>query len=124
MIRFKFSIERWRGKKTHLACLMLERPGILLWTIEGWMRLRERGHFVKSNSLENLLAALSGIGSPTVNFVKGECTLDPDGTVSKSGRSGAKEAARPQFGIQHEYQMPSVDAAEVGILQPSLNARL
>ncbi len=27
--------------------LVAELPGILLWAMEGWRRLRERGHFVQ-----------------------------------------------------------------------------
>jgi putative DNA primase/helicase len=30
--------------------LLAERPGILLWAIEGWRRLRERGHFLQPES--------------------------------------------------------------------------
>lgn len=53
--------------------LMAERPGILLWAIEGWHRLRERGYFRQPASGEELTSELADLGSPIGVFVRERC---------------------------------------------------
>lgn len=52
--------------------LKAEMPGILNWAIEGYQRLRDRGHFVQPESAEEALEEMMRIGSPVRAFVK-EC---------------------------------------------------
>src|SRR5262249_8172089 len=44
--------------------LLAERPGILLWAIEGWRRLRERRRFVQPAGGDELREQLEDIASP------------------------------------------------------------
>jgi putative DNA primase/helicase len=44
--------------------LTAELPGILNWAIDGWSRLRERGHFVQPSSSAELVNDLIETGSP------------------------------------------------------------
>jgi putative DNA primase/helicase len=53
--------------------LLAELPGILLWAIEGWRRLRERGHFVQPESGKELIAEMENLSSPIGAFVKEFC---------------------------------------------------
>jgi putative DNA primase/helicase len=57
--------------------LLVERPGILLWAIEGWRRLRDRGHFVQPDSALELLGDLSELSSPIGAFVRERCMVGP-----------------------------------------------
>lgn len=63
------------------AKLMAELPGILLWAIEGWKRLRDRGHFLQPKSGEPLVEELEELASPVGMFVKERCTVDPSDEV-------------------------------------------
>lgn len=57
--------------------LKAELPGILLWAIEGWRRLRERGHFVQPGSGRELVEELEDLASPVGAFVKERCEMGP-----------------------------------------------
>lgn len=61
--------------------LMEELPGILNWSIEGWRRLQERGHFVNPSSSEVALQTLEDLGSPISAFIRDCCEVGPDKSV-------------------------------------------
>lgn len=63
--------------------LQAELPGILLWAIEGWRRLWQRGHFVQPSSARDLEEQLNNITSPVGEFVREWCILGPDCRVEK-----------------------------------------
>ena len=63
--------------------LVAEMPGILQWAVEGWARLRERGHFDPPRSSVSMVQELSEIGSPVQAFVKECCTVGDDRSVSR-----------------------------------------
>ena len=52
-----------------------ELPGILNWAIEGYQRLRERGHFVQPDSATEALEEMMRIGSPVRAFVSECCEV-------------------------------------------------
>lgn len=57
--------------------LMAERPGILLWAIEGLKRLRARGHFVQPESGAEAVDELERLSSPVKAFVADVCEVAP-----------------------------------------------
>ena len=61
--------------------LLEELPGIVLWAIEGWRRLQERGHFVQPESGQELVQELAELASPTRAFVNAHCQIGTDYTV-------------------------------------------
>ena len=61
--------------------LMPELPGILLWAIEGWKRLRDRGHFVQPESGKPLVEELEELASPVGTFVKERCEVGADRAI-------------------------------------------
>ena len=67
-------VRSWFGKEdtTLTDKLLGELPGILLWAIEGWRRLRERGRFVQPANGERLVEDLEDLTSPVGAFVR-EC---------------------------------------------------
>jgi putative DNA primase/helicase len=69
----------WLGKEdTSLTeRLLAELPGILLWALAGWKRLRERGCFVQPESGKALLDDLADLTSPVGAFVREWCDVGP-----------------------------------------------
>ena len=61
------------------ATLMTELPGILLWAIAGWQRLRERGWFVQPEAGVAMVEQLEDLGSPVGAFLKERCRIEPGG---------------------------------------------
>jgi putative DNA primase/helicase len=67
----------WFGQEdvTLTDKLLAELPGVLLWAIDGWRRLHERGRFVQPESGKELLGELEDLSSPVGAFVRECCTL-------------------------------------------------
>jgi putative DNA primase/helicase len=63
--------------------LVAELPGILLWAIEGWRRLQERGRFTQPNSGREMLDDLEELTSPIMGFIRDCCVVVPDQQVGK-----------------------------------------
>lgn len=61
--------------------LMRELPGILCWAVEGWRRLRDRGHFVLPEAARETMQTMSDLASPVSAFVRDECEVAPDAQV-------------------------------------------
>lgn len=57
--------------------LVAELPGILLWAIDGWKRLRQRGWFMQPESAEDAVRDMEDLGSPVGAFVRERCTVGP-----------------------------------------------
>jgi P4 family phage/plasmid primase-like protien len=72
-------LESWYGREdTKLTERLLpELPGILLWAIKGWRRLRERGYFVQPKSGVKLVTELEDLASPVGAFIRDCCIVGP-----------------------------------------------
>ncbi len=57
--------------------LLAELPGILLWAIAGWQRLRERDHLIEPASARQLAGDLADLASPISAFVRDRCIVSP-----------------------------------------------
>ncbi|MEZ6100000.1 MAG: phage/plasmid primase, P4 family [Pirellulaceae bacterium] len=68
--------------------LLDELPGILNWAIDGWKRLRQRGHFVMPASCAEAMRELEELSSPVQAFVRDMCVL------SEGARVGLDELYR------------------------------
>jgi len=55
--------------------LIAELPGILLWAIEGWKRLKARGHFLQPESAMDAIRDLEDLASPVNAFVRERCIV-------------------------------------------------
>jgi putative DNA primase/helicase len=69
----------WYGREdTQLTdTLLKELPGILLWAIEGWQRLRKRGHFKQPESGLKLVREMEDLSSPIGAFIREHCVISP-----------------------------------------------
>ncbi|WP_165235358.1 DNA primase family protein [Aquisphaera insulae] len=63
------------------AKLAAELPGILLWAIAGWRRLRDRGHFVQAAAGKEMVEAIRDLSSPVGAFLRDRCRIAADATV-------------------------------------------
>lgn len=63
--------------------LLEELPGILNWAVEGWRRLRERGHFLPPQSSREAVRDLAELASPAASFIRDRCELDPEASTPK-----------------------------------------
>jgi putative DNA primase/helicase len=122
--------------------LLAELPGILLWAVEGWRRLRERGRFTQPDSAIELLEDMSDLSSPVGQFIHDCCLTGPEYHVSVADlyrawqiwceRKGRKQAGTEQTfgrdllaavsGIGH-YRTRNGDQRSrgyqgIGLLQP------
>lgn len=61
--------------------LLGELPGVFNWSIEGWRRLRERGHFVQPESSLEAMSQLEDLGSPITAFLRERCLVGPGESV-------------------------------------------
>lgn len=67
-----------REDTTLTGRLESELPGILLWAIDGWRRLRERGHFLQPASSADTVRELEDLASPVGQFLRETCYPEPD----------------------------------------------
>ena len=73
-----------REDKTLDAKLQAELPGILLWGIEGWKRLRRRGEFQQPQSGQALIDQLRDLSSPVGAFVRARCGTGSQDSIARS----------------------------------------
>lgn len=57
--------------------LLAELPGILMWSVEGWRRLRARGRFEQPTSAADLADEMETLASPHTMFMRERLTQDP-----------------------------------------------
>ena len=78
--------ESWFGREDPKLTekLLAELPGILLWAIDGWRRLRNRGHFLQPDSGKALINDLGDLSSPIGAFVRDRCQLGTDCNIERS----------------------------------------
>src|SRR4051812_14472128 len=78
MIMFRLTRSFYGREDTSLfRDLVPELPGILLWAIQGWKRLNERGHFIQPESGQALVEEMEELSSPVGRFVKECCHVGP-----------------------------------------------
>ena len=55
--------------------LRAELPGILLWAVHGWVRLRARGKFTQPESGRDLVEVMEALASPIKTFLEDRCRV-------------------------------------------------
>jgi putative DNA primase/helicase len=88
--------------------LLKELPGILLWAIEGWKRLKERGYFVQPASGQDDVVLMEDLGSPVGAFVRESCKVGPAYAIAVSDlyhawRDWCTSKGRDQPGDEHSF---------------------
>ncbi|MGA2032940.1 MAG: phage/plasmid primase, P4 family [Thermoguttaceae bacterium] len=81
--------------------LLTELPGILLWAVEGWRRLRARGYFVQPTAADELLTELNDLTSPVSVFVRECCNVGPEYEVQRGDLYEAYAKWAKEHGRQH-----------------------
>jgi P4 family phage/plasmid primase-like protien len=55
--------------------LLEERPGILRWALDGWLRLEARGYLVQPEMSRELIESMEELSSPITSFVRQCCEV-------------------------------------------------
>ncbi|HEV3340210.1 MAG TPA: phage/plasmid primase, P4 family, partial [Pirellulales bacterium] len=115
----------WLGKEDHrlTARLRCELPGILLWAIAGWRRLRERGYFEEPPASAGMRQQLDDLTSPIKVFIRERCQVGPEHRVVRGdlyhaykkwcgevGRNRVEDDAG--FGRQLLAAVPAISSAQ------------
>src|SRR5262249_22308844 len=102
--------ESWYGREDIRLTdkLLAEMPSILLWAIEGWRRLRDRGHFVQPDTGAELVEELEELSSPVAAFIEERCVVGPNFFVSidvlfSVWRSWCEESGRREPGTKQTF---------------------
>ncbi|HEX4612794.1 MAG TPA: phage/plasmid primase, P4 family, partial [Urbifossiella sp.] len=124
----------WYGKEDPRLFdrLRAELPGILLWAVEGWRRLRVRGQFVQPASGAGLVEEMEDLSSPVGAFVRGRCVVAPGFRVEVSElyrewrgwceAHGRKEPGTEEtFGRDLRAAVPALDKARPRTPEGRLN---
>jgi len=99
--------------------LLGELPGILNWAIEGWKRLRERGHFVMPARSAEVMQELEDLSSPVRAFVRQKCVVTPGTRIDVDdlyrawarwcgAHDGVKATSKQVFGRDLKAAFPHV----------------
>lgn len=104
--------------------LTAELPGILMWAIEGWRLLRERGRFVQPRSAAEIVEELEDLASPIGTFVKERCVVRaeeeiPIKTLFLAWKEWCQENNREHVGDVHGFGK-NIRAAVPGITRKSM----
>ena len=88
--------------------LLKELPGILLWAIEGWKHLKDRGYFLQPASGQDDVDLLEDLGSPVGAFVRESCKVGPECSIAVSDlyqawRDWCAGKGRDQPGDEHSF---------------------
>lgn len=81
--------------------LLAELPGILLWAIVGWDRLRRRGYFEEPGSVEDIRQELGDLASPIKKFIRDCCRVGPAYTVVREDLYTSYREWCGKMGRQH-----------------------
>lgn len=85
MVALKMTRSFYGSEDVHLFDkLRSELPGILHWAIEGYQRLKKRGHFVNPESSDDMLQDMADSASPISEFVRIHCDVDPEFEVERA----------------------------------------
>ena len=105
-----------------LKRLLPELPAILNWSLEGWMRLQERGYFVQPESAKADIQELEDMASPVAAFVRDRCNVGPDLEVNVDdlfaawGRwcdaNGNQQGSKGIFGKHLKAAFPQVTTTQ------------
>lgn len=70
----------WYGKEDTALSekLIAELPGVLLWAVEGYRRLHQRGYFVQPESSRKMIDDLEDLSSPVGAFLRECCEVGPN----------------------------------------------
>jgi putative DNA primase/helicase len=88
--------------------LLMELPSLLLWAIEGWRRLRNRGHFQQPASGLDLVEQFENLTSPHGEFARDRCVVGDGYEVMISllyeeWKGWCQEKGRDYVGTEQEF---------------------
>lgn len=105
--------------------LVPELPAILNWSLDGWDRLRQRGHFVVPGSARDLVSEFEDLGSPIGSFLRDCCELgdghrEAQHDVFEAWRQWCARSGRQHVGTAQTFAkelraaVPGLEVRKVG----------
>ena len=101
-----------------LGRLLKELPGVLNWSLDGLRYLTKRGHFVMPKSSKDALQQLEDLSSPTGAFLRDECCVAPNESMSVdeaweawkrwAGEQGLGLGTKQKFGRDLHAAVPTL----------------
>lgn len=103
--------------------LLSELPGILNWALEGYHRIRARGHLVQPASSREAMTSLEEIASPITAFVREKCVVVPSEQCTVDalyaawsvwcGANGHLAGGKPNLGRLLSAAYPSIHVMQL-----------
>ena len=115
--------QSWLGREDHGLTdrILKEIDGVLLWAVEGWQRLHDRGRFLQPASATDAITQLADLGSPISAFIRDRCRVQPGASVDCASmfaawREWCHEMGRDYPGTTQHFAI-KLRASEAGIGQ-------
>jgi phage/plasmid-associated DNA primase len=89
-----------REDRTLKNKLLTELSGILNWSLDGWERLQERGHFIQPESALDEIDTLMHGGGTVARFVERECQIDGHDVLD---HEKARTLKQDLYGTYHQW---------------------
>lgn len=104
--------ESWLGKEDPQLGERLreELPRIFVWALDGYDRLRERGHFPETEASREDRELMKTMASPIAAFVADCCELDEDAETDKDALYQAYDVWAVGQGMRHRTRRRSSSA--------------
>ena len=113
--------------------LLKELPGILNWAIDGYERLKERGHFIQPANATETIETMEMLGAPIKAFIRDECEVGPtyEADVGElyieyckwCEREGLKPTSKQWFGRDLNTAVPGLTVFKPGTDERKLKYR-
>jgi putative DNA primase/helicase len=98
--------------------LATELPGILNWSIKGYRRLIQRGHFVQPKSSEDIIEEIEMLAAPVKAFIRDCCETGPNKSTKVEElwnawqtwcvREGSRPGSKAWFGRNLRSALPGL----------------
>jgi len=119
ILRFDRKFKEHEKNKNLRQELLTELDGIFNWSLDGLMRLRDRGHFMESESVLREIQQYRRQNNNLIIFVEEECNLDQYNEISKDvlyraysewcSQNGYYALSKIHFGKDLMKQFPDVE---------------
>jgi putative DNA primase/helicase len=113
--------------------LLKELPGILNWAIDGYERLKERGHFIQPANATETIEAMEMLGAPIKAFIRDKCEVGPTYEADAGElyieyckwceQEGLKPTSKQWFGRDLNTAVPGLTAFKPGTDERKLKYR-
>ncbi len=124
LINFEISFAG-REDRTLPGRIKQELPGIFNWALEGWVDLRQTGHFIEPASSRDVLAEAEGVFSPMSTFLNECCVIDANSQIAIDAvwsawqrwckNAGCQPGGKPKLGTDLRGCLPGIKRLQLRV---------